>query len=165
MQENLETIDAIFKDIASAINEKAGEGTVTECDSPATYANKIRSITGDGAVSPYIFKANIGTDDLSEDQEPSVETTVEDDGSVLFTFNLRRGKTGATGSPGKDGQDGQDGADGLNGAPGQDGEDGAPGLPGKDGTLFERIFKRVGSKDVEIISPESVQKDGHQPNG
>ena len=82
INDNILKIKETFDDIAAAIEEKGVD--VDPCDSPTSYANKIRLIDGEGGVSPYIFDAEV----FETEQEPYVITSVDEDSGVLFSFYL-----------------------------------------------------------------------------
>lgn len=126
LNENILKVKETFDDIASAIEEKGGE--VTPCDSPLTYADKIRLLnTKGGGLDPeklYVEAYDAG------DANPTVMASATDDGGVMLTFGLKRGASG---------QNGKDGKDGKNGKDGKDGKDGADGM---DGSTYEYVYFR-----------------------
>ena len=141
LNENILKVKDTFDDIASAIEEQGVE--IGECDSPETYAQKIRSIVGTGGgLDPDKLYVEAFEE---KGPEPTVTSTVTDDGGVILTFGLRRGEKG---DPGQDGQTGADGADGA------------------DGTIFEYIYLQNDGEqpsnptpDGSLLDNEAYQKD------
>ena len=111
LNENILKIKSTFDEIATAIEQKGVP--VGECDSPTTYANKIRSIAGSGTgIEPYDFSAEVY--ELPDSaKEPVVNTTVTDSGEVIFTFGIRRGEKGIPGAKGEKGEQGPAGKDAV----------------------------------------------------
>lgn len=155
--EKLLQIKSTFDEIAEAIESKGVE--VGECDSPTTYAKKIRSISGSGGMEPCNIEAEVY--ELPEDAtEPTVETTVQDDGTVLFSFGLRRGKAGPQGETGPQGPQGEAGPQG------EQGPQGPAGGGGTDGYRLEFIYKLYADKDTPVDPPtENKQEDKFVPEG
>lgn len=148
LNENILLVQDTFADIASAIEEQGV--AVGECDSPTTYADKIRSIDGSGSglgINPYYLSAEVY--ELPDTaSEPTVDTTVTEDGGVVFTFGLRRGAAGQDGEDGKDGVDGKDGEDGI------------------DGSTYEYVYFRgltEEDKPSDIASGEGNNQDDYVP--
>ena len=145
LNENILKVKETFEDIASAIEEQGVD--VGDCDSPTTYANKIRSIVGSGGgLDPnklYVEAYDAG------DANPTVTASSSGDGGVILTFGLKRGAAGTAGTPGKDGRDGKDGADGATGAQGPAGIPGQDGADGMDGSVYEYVYFRGFSEEWE----------------
>jgi hypothetical protein len=157
LNENILKVKETFEDIAAAIEEKGVD--VGECESPTTYAAKIRAITGTGGgLDPNKLYVEAYDAGLSE---PTVEASATDDGGIMLTFGLRRGSDGAAGPvgpAGKDGAsgtDGKDGKDGKDGADGKDGKDGKDGADGMDGSVYEYVYFRGTSKEHKPGKPAS----------
>lgn len=130
LNENIITIKKAIDNIATAIEQKGVP--VEDCASPTTYANKIRSIKGEGVgIDAYKFSA--AANDLPNDAQSTVDTEVTDEGEIIFTFGLREGKQGPVGPAGPQGPAGRDGAAGPQGPIGPAGRDGVDGKPGRDG--------------------------------
>lgn len=155
LNENILKVKETFEDIAAAIEEKGVD--VGECESPTTYAAKIRSITGTGdGLDPNKLYVEAYDAGLSE---PTVEASATDDGGIMLTFGLRRGsdgQAGPTGPAGKDGApgaDGKDGKDGVDGKDGKDGVDGKDGADGMDGSTYEYVYFRGVTADDKPPMP------------
>lgn len=145
LNENILKVKETFEDIAAAIEEKGVD--VGECESPTTYAAKIRSITGTGGgLDPNKLYVEAYDAGLSE---PTVEASATDDGGIMLTFGLRRGSDGQTGPTGPAGKDGAPGADG------KDGKDGKDGADGMDGSVYEYVYFRGTSKEHKPGKPAS----------
>ena len=166
LNENILKIKSTFDEIATAIEQKGVP--VGECDSPTTYANKIRSIAGSGVgIEPYDFLAEVY--ELPDSaKEPVVNTTVTDSGEVIFTFGIRRGAKGDAGVPGSagvpgpqgekgekgdKGEQGPQGPQGPAGTDGRAGKDGADGADGMDGSVYEYVYFRGITADDRPPQP------------
>ena len=119
LNENILKVKETFEDIASAIEEKGVD--VGECDSPVTYADKIRSISGSAEGSFDIDKLYVEAYE-TDAPEPSASVSPTEDGGVMITFGLRRGATGPQGPQGEQGPAGADGTNGKDGLSGADGK-------------------------------------------
>lgn len=145
LNENILKVKETFEDIAAAIEEKGVD--VGECESPTTYAAKIRAITGTGdGLDPNKLYVEAYDAGLSE---PTVEASATDDGGIMLTFGLRRGSDGAAGPAGPAGKDGASGTDG------KDGKDGKDGADGMDGSVYEYVYFRGTSKEHKPGKPAS----------
>ena len=165
LNENILKVKETFEDIAAAIEEKGVD--VGECESPTTYAAKIRAITGTGdGLDPNKLYVEAYDAGLSE---PTVEASATDDGGIMLTFGLRRGsdgQTGPIGPAGKDGAPGADGKDGKDGKDGADGKDGKDGADGMDGSTYEYVYFRgltLDDKPINIPSGEGNNQDDYKP--
>ena len=125
LNENILKVKETFDNIATAIEEQGVY--VGECDSPTTYADKIRSIVGTGG---GLNPEKLYVEAYETDADPSVTASPTEDGGVMLTFGLRRGVQGPAGSDGQDGQDGKDGKDGAQGPTGPAGPSGPKGDSG-----------------------------------
>ena len=129
LNENILKVKETFEDIASAIEEKGVD--IGECDSPTTYASKIRSITS-GAGGIDFDKLQVSAYDAGT-QGPSVTSTETADGGILLTFGLKRGEKG------EKGEKGDPGTNGLNGEKGEKGDKGDKGDNGKSFSIKGNI--------------------------
>lgn len=161
LNENILKVKETFEDIASAIEEQGVN--VGECESPTTYANKIRSIVGTGGgLNPeklYVEAYDAG------DSEPSVEASPTEDGGVMLTFGLRRGVAGTDGKDGSPGQDGTDGKDGDVGPQGPAGPAGKDGADGMDGSVYEYIYYQGKQESDKPSTPSGENVDDYVPSG
>lgn len=122
LNENILKVKETFDNIAIAIEEQGVD--VGECDSPTTYADKIRSIVGTGG---GLDPEKLYTEAFETEDNVSVTPSLTEDGGVMLTFGLKRGPAGPAGQDGRDGVDGQDGQDGAQGPVGPAGPAGPKG--------------------------------------
>lgn len=161
LHENILKVKETFEDIASAIEEKGVD--VGECESPMTYASKIRSIVGSGGLDPN--KLQVAAKD-NGDADPTVDVSPTEDGGVLLTFGLKRGIAGAQGQEGPTGPVGPQGPQGEQGPSGVDGKDGKDGKDGIDGSTYEYVyFRGLTSEDkpIDIPSGEGNTSPDYRP--
>jgi hypothetical protein len=125
LNENILKVKETFDNIAIAIEEQGVD--VGECDSPTTYADKIRSIVGTGG---GLDPEKLYTEAFETEDNVSVTPSLTEDGGVMLTFGLKRGPAGPAGQDGRDGVDGQDGQDGAQGPVGPAGPTGPKGDDG-----------------------------------
>lgn len=154
LNENILKVKETFQNIATAIEEKGVD--VGECDSPVTYADKIRSISGSAEGGFDIDKLYVEAYE-TDAPEPSASVSPTDDGGVMITFGLRRGATGPQGPQGEQGPAGKDGE------PGTDGKDGTDGI---DGSTYEYVYFRgltSADKPIDVPSGEGNNQDDYKP--
>jgi len=155
LNENILKVKETFQNIAAAIEEKGVD--VGECDSPVTYADKIRSISGSAEGGFDIDKLYVEAYE-TDAPEPSASVSPTEDGGVMITFGLRRGATGPQGLQGPQGEQGPAGKDGKSGTDGKD---------GIDGSTYEYIYFRgltSADKPIDIPSGEGNDKDDYIPS-
>ena len=144
LNENIITIKKAIDNIATAIEQKGVP--VEDCASPTTYANKIRSIKGEGVgIDAYKFSA--AANDLPNDAQSTVDTEVTDEGEIIFTFGLREGKQGPAGPAGPQGPAGRDGVDGK---PGRDGPAGPKGDRGNAGISYRTVSVYTATETTDM---------------
>ena len=143
LNETVSEIKETFADIRSAIIEKGVE--VGECESPTVYADRILEIQGGGGNG--IMLTNVTAEAYEVYGEPTANVRLSPDGTEMaFTFGLARGAKGDKGDPGATGPAG-------------------PAGPAGSSTMIEHIYKLETSIDVEVDTPDSVNIDGHVPDG
>lgn len=144
LNENIITIKKAIDNIATAIEQKGVP--VEDCASPTTYANKIRSIKGEGVgIDAYKFSAV--ANDLPNDAQSTVDTEVTDEGEIIFTFGLREGMQGPVGPAGPQGPAGRDGVDGT---PGKDGAIGPKGDRGIAGISYRTVSVYTATETTDM---------------
>lgn len=161
LNENIITIKKAIDNIATAIEQKGVP--VEDCASPTTYANKIRSIKGEGVgIDAYKFSAV--ANDLPNDAQSTVDTEVTDEGEIIFTFGLREGKQGPVGPVGPQGPAGRDGVAGPQGPIGPAGRDGVDGKPGRDGAAGPKGDRGIAGISYRTVSVYTATETTDMPN-